>query len=51
MGITFYNDRVWDDRDSDMNIAIWVIGIIILAVAGWVAYTVTVSYLKNQNSN
>ena len=30
---------------------IWVIGIIILAIAGWVAYSVTVSYLKNQNSN
>ncbi len=30
---------------------IWVIGIIILAIAGWVAYTVTVSYLKNQKSN
>ncbi|MCP4184915.1 MAG: hypothetical protein GY761_16615 [Hyphomicrobiales bacterium] len=30
---------------------IWIIGIVILAIAGWVAYTVTVDYLKNQNSN
>lgn len=30
---------------------IWVIGVIILAIAGWVAYSVTASYLKNQNSD
>ena len=30
---------------------IWVIAITILAIAGWVAYTVTVNYLKNQNPN